>query len=219
MEAQAPMQEATARTDALHAFADLVGPHLDGLYGYCTSDDPHIQPGSSYQYYDVSAYCVMDNNYGTNEFPSGTPQSNFKATGAHEYFHAVQFAYDVGEDAWFMEGTATWMEDEVFDEVNDGLQFLFTSQLRRPQVPLDLSDTSTGYVYGAWIWFRYLSELLGDPAVIRESWELADGGPGGPDRYSLRAQVRAIQARALRFRWLYADFGLWNAFPSTTSVR
>jgi len=135
-------------------------------------------------------------------------------TVAHEFFHAVQFAYDFGEDGWFMEGTSTWIEDEVFDVVDDNRQYLFTSQLGRPQVPLDLSDTSTGYVYGAWIWFRFLAEFFGDPTVIREAWELADGSAAGPDRYSLRAQEMAIEGRGLLFRWLYADFGLWNTFPA-----
>ncbi|HEX6230166.1 MAG TPA: MXAN_6640 family putative metalloprotease [Actinomycetota bacterium] len=188
----------------------------DGLYGYCTTDDPNASdPG--YPYWDVSAYCVVDNDYAVGQFPFGASGSEaLQATVAHEFFHAVQFAYDFSEDRWFTEGTATWMEDEVFDAVDDSLQYLFTSQLRRPQVPLDLSDTSTGYVYGAWIWFRFLSEFFDDPTVIREMWELADGAPGGPDRYSLRAQEQAIASRQLQLRWLYADFGLWNAFPSTT---
>jgi hypothetical protein len=36
-----------------------------------------------------------------------------KVTAAHEFFHAVQFAYDIGEDGWLMESTATWMEEHV----------------------------------------------------------------------------------------------------------
>ena len=45
-------------------------------------------------------------------------------TAAHEFFHAVQFAYDAADDQWFMESTATWMEDEIYDDVNDNLQYL-----------------------------------------------------------------------------------------------
>ena len=83
-----------------------------GLYGYCTSDDPGLNtPGT----FTASAYCVVDNNYTERIFRNHTPIQNLKVTLAHEFFHAVQFAYDIGEDTWLMEGTATWMEDQVYD--------------------------------------------------------------------------------------------------------
>ena len=50
--------------------------------------------------------------------------NSLRVTAAHEFFHAIQFAYDVNEDIWFMEGTATWVEDEVYDSINDNYQFL-----------------------------------------------------------------------------------------------
>lgn len=210
-----PKSDATSPNPGPDGRIDLYVVDLgsDGLYGYCATDDPNaFDP--TYLYWDVSAYCVVDNDYSITQFPFGANGIEaLQATVAHEFFHAVQFAYDVAEDGWFMEGTSTWIEDEVFDMVDDNRQYLSTSQLRRPDLPLDLSDTTTGYVYGAWIWFRFLAESFEDPAVIREAWEFADGSAAGPDRYSLRAQALAIEGRGLFFRWLYADFGLWNAFP------
>ena len=47
-----------------------------------------------------------------------------QVTAAHEYFHLVQFGYDINEDGWIMESTATWAEDEVFDSINDNAQYL-----------------------------------------------------------------------------------------------
>ena len=58
---------------------------------------------------------MVDNNYTEGIFRNHTPIQNLKVTLAHEFFHAVQFAYDIGEDTWLMEGTATWMEDQVYD--------------------------------------------------------------------------------------------------------
>lgn len=50
--------------------------------------------------YDVSAYCVVDNDYAVEEFGvRNTPLENLQVTVAHEYFHAVQFAYDFYEAA------------------------------------------------------------------------------------------------------------------------
>ena len=40
------------------------------------------------------------------QFPTNTPLENLQVTAAHEFFHAVQFAYDAYEDGWFIEGTA-----------------------------------------------------------------------------------------------------------------
>jgi hypothetical protein len=184
----------------------------DGLYGYCASDDPNLGPNSDYEFWDMSAYCVVDDDYQEFELP-GLP--SLQVTAAHEFFHAVQFAYDAFDDTWFMEGTAVWMEDEVYTDVNDNLQYLGSSQLRHPEKPLDLG--SPGYRYGSWIFWRFLSESIAnrpDPTIIRQAWEQADGAPGGPDRYSLSALQAALKQRGREFRRAYADFGAWNASPA-----
>ncbi|MFN8233703.1 MAG: MXAN_6640 family putative metalloprotease [Actinomycetota bacterium] len=188
----------------------------DGLYGYCTSDDPNLGPGSSYEYWDTSAYCVVDDDY--REFPlPGLP--SLQVTVAHEFFHAVQFAYDAFEDAWLMEGTASWMEDEVYTDVNDNLQYLADSQLSHPEKPLDFGTQNYLGWYGSWIFFRFLEEYIADqpdPSIVRAAWEAADGAQGGPDKYSAAAIGAALKQRKWEFRWAYADFGAWNLNPDAT---
>jgi hypothetical protein len=191
----------------------------DGLYGYCTTDDPNaVDPGTTYEFVDFSAYCVLDDDYAPAQFGTVTNGvAALQVTAAHEFFHAVQFAYDAAEDLWLMEGTATWMEDEVYDDVDDNLQFLASSPLRQPSVPLDLGKK--GYEYGAWIFWRFLSEYFGpdpstpDPTIVRRIWELADGSSTGPNRYSLQAATIAAGERNQSFRHAFADFGAWNAMP------
>jgi len=64
-----------------------------GFFGFCTSDDPRLDPGSTYQFFDVSAYCVIDNDFG--DFGSEwSPQEFLQVTAAHEFRHASQFAED-----------------------------------------------------------------------------------------------------------------------------
>ncbi len=65
--------------------------------------------------------------------------AGLRATAAHEFFHAVQFAYDSSEDAWLTEGTAVWMEDRVADDVNANRRWLRSSPLVHPWVPVDSS--------------------------------------------------------------------------------
>lgn len=190
-----------------------------GLFGYCTTDDPNAGPGSTYQYWDVSAYCVVDNDFSPLEFPP--PGANglaaLEVTLAHEFFHAVQFGYDFGEDSWFMEGTATWMEDEVYTDVNDNRQYLRDGQLRQPGVPLDRGRPFSEY--GDWIFWRFLEEYFGtttgpDPTIVRRTWELADGSATGPNDYSLQAVSKAVAERGADFHMVFARFAAVNVVPA-----
>jgi hypothetical protein len=189
------------------------------LYGYCTTDDPALVP--SYQYGDASAYCVLDNDFSPTQFPGPTTQTAaLEVTAAHEFFHAVQFAYDIYEDAWLMEGTAVWMEDEVYDAVDDNYQYLRTSALRRPSVPLDLgvrdfSNPLAGFQYGAFVFWRFLEETFATPEVIRRVWELADDTPGAADEYSLQAVESMLEEQGTSLGAAFALFGAVNVSPGS----
>ena len=179
----------------------------DTVFGYCASDDPDVQRSSS------SAYCVVDDDFARAQFPGPTSGlAALEVTAAHEFFHAVQFSYDYLEDTWLMEGTATWMEDEVFDDVDDNRQFLHASPLSRSTIPLDLSFAP--YHYGAWIFWRYLSERF-DPGLLREVWEQADGARVGGGHYSLAATRAALSGRGLSFGAVFAGFSAMNRRPAT----
>lgn len=188
----------------------------EGMFGYCTSDDPRHYP--RYRYFDRSAYCVVDDDFAATQFEG--QESGLEAlevTAAHEFFHAVQFAYDVAEDLWLLEGTAVWMEDEVYDDVNGNVDFLDVSALTVPQASLDRGHG--GFEYGSWLFFRFLSEYFGpeavsDPSVIRAIWRRADASRRGPDDYSLRAIQRVVAGRGRPFRDVFAAFGLVNRSPS-----
>jgi hypothetical protein len=193
----------------------------DGLFGYCSSDDPNALPPFTYDFYDVSAFCVLDNDYAFAQFGYDDPMDPLRVTAAHEFFHAVHAAYDWYEDGWLLESTATWIEDEIFDDVNDNLLYLPFSPLANPLVPIDKSVAPRWY--GTWIFWRFLTEYLGgsspDPSIVLDVWERADGAPGGPDKYSTQAMAQAVSAQVIdgtewRFRWAFADFAVWNARPA-----
>lgn len=179
-----------------------------GLYGYCAVDDSRTR--SPYRYDDYAGYCVLDNDFARGQFPTNSPIENLRVTAAHEFFHAIQFAYDATEDAWFMEGTAAWIEDEVYDSVNDNRYYLRSSQFKNPGRPL---DTSRGFaVYGTWGFFRFLSERF-DTDVVRRAWGRADASKVGPNDYSIQALRRAVGAEGADFTKVLGDFGLALAEP------
>jgi hypothetical protein len=205
----------TSATDPTGAKFDVYLTNLgdDNLYGYCTTDDPHFVPhwDHVYQYFDASAYCVVDNNFTEPIFGAHTPLENLEVTAAHEFFHAVQFAYDAFEDQWFMEATATWMEDEVYDDVNDNLQYLPDGPLGTPRVPLDKGATKADpccHVYGDWIFFRYLTETY-SPGIVKSSWTKADASSAGPDKFSIQAVAKVLSNKG-GFRKNFANFGWSN---------
>jgi hypothetical protein len=180
-----------------------------GYYGYCAVDDSRTF--KNYNFYDRSGYCVLDDDFSADQFGNAnTPLQNLQVTAAHEFFHAIQFAYDAFEDDWFMEGTAAWIEDEVYDSVNDNLQYLQTSQFVRPEKPL---DTASGLsVYGSWGFFRNLTERFNRDVVLK-AWQRADASRNGPDNHSMRAVERAIESKGSSLRDAFADYARDNLAP------
>jgi hypothetical protein len=177
-----------------------------GYYGYCTSDDPNAANG--YRFGDLSAYLVLDDDFRAGQFPGIHGTRALQVTAAHEFFHSVQFSYDAYDDLWLMEGTAVWMEDEVYDGVNDNRQYFGQSPLTQPAVSLD----GGGFrVYGSWIFFRHLSETYGR-GIIREIWRGADAARGGPNRYSATAINAALKSRGSTMRTGFGAFGTRNAY-------
>ena len=104
-----------------------------GFYGYCAA----VSGGAR-----SVAECGLDNNFDPRQY--GAPAyDSLRVTAAHEFFHAIQFNYDTTDDDWFMEGTAVWVEDQVYDGINDYLNYLPYSALAQPQVPADTATVST----------------------------------------------------------------------------
>jgi hypothetical protein len=172
-----------------------------GLYGYCAPEGPV----SSAQ---VTGYCVLDNDYAVDQY-GAPPLNSLRVTAAHEFFHAIQFGYDVDEDIWFMEGTATWVEDVLYDSINDNYQYLPFSLIRVPGRSVDYSVDN--FRYGSFLFFKYVEERLASSTVMRQFWEAADAPR---NRYSLQAIRAVIAARNTNWTNLYTQFASWNAFPT-----
>ncbi|WP_299051370.1 MXAN_6640 family putative metalloprotease [uncultured Nocardioides sp.] len=184
--------------------ADIGG---SGLYGFCS---PEAAEGPQRRV--RPSYCVLDNDYAPDEFGRRqTPDDNLRVTAAHEFLHAVQYAYDAGEDTWLLESTATWVEERFADDVDDNRQFLADGQVGRPRVPL---DRHTG-AYGNWAFVEHLTTRFGVD-LVRETLEAAaaplDGSPGG-GLSSVPALTTALAGRGGDLREAYARFAADNLAP------
>ena len=179
-----------------------------GLYGYCAPE--RRAPGEKWL---ASGYCVLDNDFAVVQY-GAPPRDSLRVTAAHEFFHAVQFAYDYGEDPWLMEATATWMEERVADDVNDNRQYLPYGQLGSPGRPLDLFKQQGFNQYGNWVFFEYLSHRFGN-GVVRSIWTRAGAYPGSGHQYSTTA-VKGVLRKHGGFSSVYRSFAAANVFPGRT---
>ena len=174
------------------------------LYGYCAPE--RNKPGFEWVY---DGYCVLDNDMA--EFPLA-PMDSAKVTAAHEFFHAIQFGYDVGEDAWLLEATATWMEERIFDDVNDNRQYLPAGQVNDSLTPLDYFISGGSNSYGNWAFFEFLSKRYGN-GVVKKIWNKASAFTGAPDFYSTRAISSVLKSKG-GFKKNYARFASANLLPA-----
>jgi hypothetical protein len=173
-----------------------------GIYGYAAPDPQQRS-------FSQAAYLVMDDDYNAEQFPryEGDPLQPMEVTAAHEYNHVLQFGYDTAQDTWMFESTATWMEDRVFTDVNDYLQYL-TSWTQMTFVPLtyfstDGNDPLNVKVYGDSVWNRWLQTRYGDD-TIRDAW--ASSRKTKPKSFAPAAYNTALNARNASFYDAFATF-------------
>ena len=189
-----PLKDSDGKYDV---FLDDIGQN--GYYGFCTTDD-----GAS----TSTAWCELDNDFAKSQF-GAWPTNSLSVTAAHEFFHAVQFAYDADDSTWFLEGTAVWMEDQVYPKINDYLQYLKYSQITQSEVPID--TTGDFERYGAVIFWKYLSEGYRSVDIIRRIWDAAAVSRG--TKNAIQATIAVLQYQHRSFAQAFARFSVWNTLP------
>lgn len=162
---------------------------LDGKYGLTYPLTFFEQ--SKYKKKRASCSICMDNNYSQEKGFRTEWDGCVKVTAAHEFFHAVQYAYNVDSDTWWKEASATWNEDEIYDGVNDYLQYL-KGVFSSPYKSLEKNS------YGGVVFAKCLSENYGDYSIIKRIWELQGT--------KFDSSISAIDA-AVREKFLYKNMG------------
>jgi hypothetical protein len=189
-----------SRTDV---YIKNIGP--EGIFGYAAPEQGSV---SSY------AYLVMDDDYAHAQFPRYTSYLEpMEVTAAHEYNHVLQFGYDVFQDTWFLESTAVWMEDVVYDDVNDYLSYVgpWTQITQVPMTSfdeLDETDPMNVKAYGDAVWERWVQSHYGQ-RVIRNAWERSTSTI--PASFAPGALDAALHARGSSF------FGAFTRFAADSA--
>ena len=156
-----------------------------GQLGYTAPEIPNGAQARypvTYQAQDAYGYCVVLSGQQTqivlnpayagfplNDDPDGDVLGAMRITVAHELKHAIQRMYTPWSEGPWLELDATWVEDVVFDAVNDYVHFV-----RLPGSPFTSPQTSliqgTGGSYEDCSWETYQSQTLGNDH-LRRFWE------------------------------------------------
>jgi hypothetical protein len=156
------------------------------LFGYAAPDRGQVPEGGRIPR-RLHGYLVLDNDYSAFEFPGTSPLGDLQVTFAHEYNHILQFGYDAYQDPWFAEASATWMEDQVYNGINDYLRYV-RRWVRLWETPL---TTNSIKEYGSAVWNQWLARRYG-PEIVRKAWAGAiDAKPGG---FSVGSYERALRS-------------------------
>jgi len=163
-----------------HVRIDNLGGNLVGYVDWYGAHAGFVgdNPNTPWDDGDAWASCmVLDSSPGSVQL--------LQSTTAHELNHAIQGGLGsfVGTTTSFIEGSAVWMEDEVFDASNDNYQFLW------PPFETCLTLIGKDYQppqdsYKAWIILRGLTERYGTGVagggeqVMQDFWEASSKGLG-----------------------------------------
>jgi hypothetical protein len=98
-----------------------------------------------------------------------------RVTAAHEFNHAIQLGYNVWfdqfenlTDRFFMEMTSTWMEDYVYDEINDYIQYL---DFMFGNLSIYGFNSDAGFFPYANGLFLHMTEDMYGPEMTRTIWD------------------------------------------------
>ncbi len=198
-------------------------------YGYTASDDPNINIVGTKS---ISSYIELDNDYKNISRYVDRPIDAVKVTAAHEFFHAIHFGLDYMEfetydnanmnRRYWMEMSAVWMEEEIYDEINDYYVYLsafYNDPTRSLQQFLDYGDL---HPYGACIFTIFLSEKFGKDLIF-DIWSECGDTLGPNFLRALDHQLDPLyfddpieMGMKSAINEIFNEFTLWNLF---TGVR
>lgn len=153
----------------------------------------------------ATSYICIDNNYSREKGFDKSRLDCVRVTAAHEFFHAVQYAYNVEADTWWKEASATWNEDEVYPGINDYVRYI-NKYFKNPGLSLD----KTGY--SGVIFAKFLSQYYGGFDGMRKIWELQAAGQNN----SIQAMDRFIRTyyAGKDIGSIYNQFSIYNTNPA-----
>lgn len=197
------------------------------FYGL-TYPDTTINNGAGNAWWATS-YMVLHSDYTKVRGYEIRPFDAMAVTVAHEFHHASQWSYDAFESEernesgtlrsfpWWLEVSATAMEEFVYDGINDYYGYL-GFWFDNPNISLRAFSTASSadglHPYASCIWAIYLVERHG-LEIIPEIWEEC-GDVDGANTFAAFDSVLTRRGSTLREEW--SEFLVWNFFTASRAT-
>ena len=180
-------------------------------YGWTTPDQQiSTSRGTTY----TSFLEINANFFKTNFYTGGLDA--MRVTAAHEFNHAIQLGYNLRTDEFinypdlfFLEMTSTWLEDYVYNEVNDYYFYLdsFIPNIDR----IKFNATYNNYDYANALYLHMLEKKYG-AKIVPEIW-------GQIVEYEAIPAINSVLARkASSFGRLQNEYAVWLYFTGERSI-
>jgi hypothetical protein len=191
-----------------------IGDLGSGMFGQTLWTPNDAIPGGPTQRY--ATFIEVDNDYLGYRTPG---LDGLRVTAAHEFHHAVQIGTTgiwssvPRYDFYFYELSAVWMEDVIFDEINDYLFDLpsffrgFRELHTQRSYPFTSYGLATYFGYERSVFAHFLARRFG-LGVMREVWEGMRSAP------VLATLERVLRTKGTDLTTEFALFGTWNFYTA-----
>ena len=186
----------------------LFDVYIDIPLGYAVPEDPSSQyPDRPYA---VTSFIIIGNDLRIDRYPDD-PLPFCKACCAHELHHACQFVF-IGQigiypedyNPWLLEVSSNWIEESVWDELNDVYYYL-NDYL--PVSHLSLYHEGGRHMYASWIWNQYLSENFGRD-IVHSVWLKH------METFACAAIDSVLRLYGTTMNDQFREFAVWNWFTN-----
>lgn len=149
-----------------------------------------------------TGYFAIKNGFGRSGYASD--EEAITVLVSHEYFHAVQAAYNADLPGWWSEGTATWHE-EYFEPSQNDFERLATTFFEAPGRALNgnTQGTTDTFAYGTGVFPFFLEQTLGVQVIVDIFDRISINTPVED------AIIEAVEASA-PFDETFAEFTAWT---------
>lgn len=169
----------------------------------------------------ATSFIVVHRNFEgfpSNNDPAGDVIGALKVTIAHEFKHAIQYAVNrwqgnTGSVSW-VEMDATMIEEVVYPEVDDYLNYLNTCASSACSVIRDPNRSTPGSYYHA-TWMLFFEHHIGSDFWV-DVWSDIEANPSGAQMFELIR--RQLRLRGLDYTTEFTRNHLWHLATGNRTI-